>query len=157
MGVDLLLCKDVEIDQAACYWPFELVMKPDVSEHACQQSRLWCLPRTRGRPRAAGTDHGRGAPEVVPKVTAERAHASSPRLGRLAGKKCDGAEAWQAASECAAARTALESPLDLPEIRYAPSAFVDDGALHAVGGAGGGDGGGNGRRTSTDTSPLSSS
>ena len=25
---------------------------------------------------------------------------------------------------------------DLPEIRYAPSAFVDDGALHVVGGAG---------------------
>ena len=85
------------------------------------------------------------------RTPARRGSAGSP------AKKCDGAEAWQAASECAAARTALESPLDLPEIRYAPSAFVDDGALHAVRGAGGGDGGGNGRRTSTDTSPLSSS
>ena len=81
------------------------------------------------------------------RTPARRGSAGSP------AKKCDGAEAWQAASECAAARTAL----DLPEIRYAPSAFVDDGGLHAVRGAGGGDGGGNGRRTSTDTSPLSSS
>ena len=81
------------------------------------------------------------------RTPARRGSAGSP------AKKCDGAEAWQAASECAAASTAL----DLPEIRYAPSAFVDDGVLHVVGGASGGDGGGNGRRTSTDTSPLSSS